>query len=46
MNNTKNILLAIVATTSYVLMIGKPFKSYLGKDTVYNFINSITEERR
>ena len=24
----------------------KPFKSYLGKDAVYNFINSIIEESK
>ena len=24
----------------------KPFKTYLGKDVVYNFINSVTEESK
>ena len=27
-------------------MFSKPFKSYLGKDAVYNFINSMTEESK
>ena len=31
---------------SILLMISKPFKTNLGKDVVYNFINSMIEESK
>ena len=31
---------------SILLMISKPFKTNLGKDAVYNFINSMIEESK
>ena len=41
-------LLAVMAINWYVLMINlvKPFRIYLGKDAVYNFINNMIEESK
>ena len=45
--NTKNILLVVIAINQYVDdKFSKPFKIYLGKDTVYNFINRLIEESK
>ena len=45
--NTKNILLVVIAINQYVDdKFSKPFKTYLGKDTVYNFINRLIEESK
>ena len=48
---TNNYQKHIVSSYGYKLVrvddkFSKPFKTYLGKDVVYNFINNIIEERR
>ena len=44
----QNILLAVIAINWYVLMFkfSKPFTSYLGKNAVCRFINSMIEESK
>ena len=47
--NIKIILLAVMGINQYVLiisLINKPFKTDLGKDAVYNFINSMIKESK
>ena len=43
--NIKNMLRAVIVITQYAFIINFsiPFKSYIGKDPVYNFINSMVE---
>ena len=46
--NIKNILLAVTAINYYALIIkfSNLFKTYQGKDAVYNFINSMIKESK
>ena len=41
-------LLAFMTINQYVLIINlsKPFRSYLGEDSGYNFINNMIEESK
>ena len=49
--NQMNLILTVAYSCGYKLVcvddkLSKPFKSYLGEDTVYNFITSMIEERK
>ena len=49
--NQMNLILTVACSCGYKLVcvddkLSKPFKSYLGEDTVYNFITSMIEERK
>ena len=48
LTNIKNMLLVVMVITKVCVddKFSKPFKSYLGEDTVYNFINSRIEESK
>ena len=47
LTNVKNILLVVMVTNLCVDdKFSKPFKSYLDKDAVYNFISSMIEESK